>query len=137
MSELTETALAGPLVADSDDSSLTAFYRGMTATERRTMLACALGYALDGLDFTMFSLVLPTLTALWKVDHGSVGLALSVMLICSAIGGWAAGYVSDHVGRVRAVQITVLWFAVFSLLSAFAQSFAQLALFRALLAFGF
>jgi MFS family permease len=137
MSELTGTTLTAPIVAESDDASLTAFYRAMTATERRTMLACALGYSLDGLDFTMFSLVLPTVTALWKVDHGSVGLALSVVLICSAIGGWAAGYLSDHVGRVRAVQITVLWFAVFSLLSAFAQSFAQLAVFRALLGFGF
>jgi MFS family permease len=120
-----------------DDSGLVAFYRGMNPTERRTMLACALGYALDGLDFTIYTLVLGTVIALWHVDRGPAGLTVSATLVCSAFGGWIAGYISDHVGRVRAVQITVLWFALFSLLSALAQSFAQLAIFRALLGFGF
>jgi MFS family permease len=120
-----------------DDSSLAAFYRGMTVSERRTMFACALGYALDGLDFTIYTLVLGTVIALWHVDRGPAGLTVSATLVCSAFGGWLAGYVSDRVGRVRAVQITVLWFALFSLLSAVAQSFDQLALCRALLGFGF
>jgi MFS family permease len=116
---------------------LAAFYRGMTVAERRTMLACAAGYALDGLDFTIYTLVLGSVIALWQVDRGVAGLTVSATLLCSAVGGWAAGWVSDNMGRVRAVQITVLWFAFFSLLSAFAQNFTQLAIFRALLGFGF
>ena len=132
------TAAAGPAVdAGIDDTGLAAFYRGMNAAERRTMFACALGYALDGLDFTIYTLVLGTVIALWHVDRGSAGLTVSATLLCSAFGGWIAGYVSDRFGRVRAVQITVLWFALFSLLSAVAQSFTQLAVFRALLGFGF
>ena len=122
---------------ETEGSGLAAFYRGMTVTERRTMIACALGYALDGLDFTIYTLVLSTVIALWHVDRGSAGLTVSITLICSAFGGWIAGYVSDHFGRVRAVQITVLWFALFSLLSSVALSFTQLAIFRALLGFGF
>jgi MFS family permease len=136
MPDLTEAALTTTDVVP-DDSSMTAFYRAMTTAERRTMLACSLGYALDGLDFTIYTLVLGTVIALWHVDRGAAGLTVSATLVCSAFGGWAAGYVSDHIGRVRAVQITVLWFALFSLLSAFAQSFMQLALARALLGFGF
>jgi MFS family permease len=120
-----------------NDSGLAAFYRGMTVPERRTMLACAAGYALDGLDFTIYTLVLGSVIALWQVDRGVAGLTVSATLLCSAVGGWAAGWVSDSMGRVRAVQITVLWFALFSLLSAFAQNFTQLAVFRALLGFGF
>jgi len=123
--------------AEADDSGMAAFYRAMTVPERRTMLACALGYALDGLDFTIYTLVLGSVIALWHVDRGAAGLTVSATLLCSAVGGWAAGWISDHIGRVRAVQITVLWFALFSLLSAFAQSFMQLAVFRALLGFGF
>jgi MFS family permease len=122
---------------DANDTGLATFYKGMTVPERRTMLACALGYALDGLDYTIYTLVLGTVIALWHVDRGVAGLTVTATLICSAFGGWIAGYISDHVGRVRAVQVTVLWFALFSLLSAFAQSFGQLALFRALLGFGF
>src|SRR5512146_814695 len=137
MTELTEARGPAPGAVEIDDSGMVAFYRGMTGTERRTMLACALGYALDGLDFTIYTLVLGTVISLWHVDRGPAGLTVSATLVCSAFGGWVAGYVSDHMGRVRAVQITVLWFALFSLLSAFAQSFTQLALFRALLGFGF
>jgi MFS family permease len=132
-----EATLVAPVSAEGDDSGLAAFYRAMTVPERRTMLACALGYALDGLDFTIYTLVLGSVIALWHVDRGSAGLTVSATLLCSAVGGWIAGYISDRAGRVRAVQITVLWFALFSLLSAFAQSFAQLAVFRALLGFGF
>ena len=137
MTELTEAGGPAPSAVEIDDSGMVAFYRGMTGTERRTMLACALGYALDGLDFTIYTLVLGTVIAVWHVDRGPAGLTVSATLVCSALGGWLAGYVSDHVGRVRAVQITVLWFAVFSLLSAVSQSFTQLALSRALLGFGF
>ena len=132
------TAAPVPAVdAESDGSGLASFYRAMTVRERRTMFACALGYALDGLDFTIYTLVLGTVIAFWHVDRGPAGLTVTATLVCSALGGWLAGYVSDHAGRVRAIQITVLWFALFSLLSAFAQSFTQLALFRALLGFGF
>lgn len=137
MTDVSDAALAAPVVDETDISGMAAFYRGMTVPERRTMLACAFGYALDGLDFTIYTLVLGTVIALWHVDRGPAGLTVSATLLCSAVGGWAAGYVSDHVGRVRAVQITVLWFCAFSLLSAFAQSFAQLAVARALLGFGF
>lgn len=131
------TSAADAAPAATDDSGLGAFYRGMTVPERRTMLACSLGYALDGLDFTIYTLVLGTVIALWHVDRGTAGLTVTATLICSAFGGWIAGYISDHVGRVRAVQITVLWFCLFSLLSSFAQNFTQLAVCRALLGFGF
>ncbi len=109
----------------------------MQPVERRTFWACALGYALDGLDFTIYTLVLGTIISFWNVDRGAAGLTVSVTLVCSAVGGWLAGYLSDRFGRVRTLQLTVLWFSAFSLLSAFAQSFQQLALFRALLGFGF
>ena len=137
MTDASDAALGASAIDETDASGMAAFYRGMTIPERRTMFACSLGYALDGLDFTIYTLVLGTVIALWHVDRGPAGLTVSATLLCSAVGGWVAGYVSDHVGRVRAVQITVLWFCLFSLLSAVAQSFTQLAIFRALLGFGF
>ena len=137
MTEITDAERPSPDAAHSDDSGLAAFYRGMTGGERLTMFACALGFGLDGLDFTIYTLVLGSVIAVWHVDRGPAGLAVTATLLSSAVGGWLAGYVSDHVGRVRALQLTVLWFAVFSLLSAVSQSFTQLALSRALLGFGF
>ena len=119
------------------DTSLAALFREMEPTERRTYWACATGYALDGFDFMVYTLVLGTVIAYWNVDRGSAGLTVTATLICSAAGGWLAGYLSDRIGRVRTLQITVLWFSVFSLLSAFSQTFFQLAVCRALLGFGF
>ncbi len=124
-------------VAPITDTSLTGFYKDMTVTEKRTFWACATGWALDGMDFMIYPLVIGTIIALWKVDAGSAGLAGTVTLLASAIGGWAAGYLADRIGRVRTLQLTIIWFSLFSLLCAFAQNFEQLLILRALLGFGF
>lgn len=119
------------------DSSLTAFYADMTTPERRTFWACAAGWALDGMDFMIYPLVIGTIIKLWNVDAGVAGLAVTVTLLASALGGWVAGYLADRIGRVLTLQITILWFSVFSLVCAVAQDFNQLLIARALLGFGF
>ncbi len=93
------------------DTSLGAFYRDMTAPERRTFWACAGGWALDGMDFMIYPLVVGTIIRLWHVDAGPAGLAVTATLLASALGGWLAGYLADRIGRVRTLQITILWFA--------------------------
>jgi MFS family permease len=120
-----------------DDTSLASFYRSMSPPERRTFWACAGGWALDGMDFMIYPLVIGTIISLWHVDRGTAGLAVTMTLLFSAVGGWLAGYVADRVGRVRTLQLTILWFAAFSLLCAFVQDFTQLIVCRALLGLGF
>ncbi len=120
-----------------DDSSLLAFYRDMNEPERRTFWACAGGWALDGMDFMIYPLVIGTIITMWKVDPGTAGLAGTVTLLASAVGGWLGGYLADRIGRVKTLQLTILWFSVFSLVCAFVQSFDQLLVARALLGLGF
>jgi MFS family permease len=120
-----------------EDTSLLAFYRDMSPPERHTFWACAAGWALDGMDFMIYPLVIGTIITLWKVDPGMAGLAGTVTLLSSAIGGWLGGYVADRVGRVRTLQFTILWFSFFSLLCALAQNFDQLLIARAVLGLGF
>ena len=120
-----------------EDTSLTGFYRDMTAPERRTFWACFVGWALDAMDFMIYPLVIGTIIALWQVQRDTAGLAVTVTLLASAVGGWIAGYLSDRIGRVRTLQLTILWFSVFTLLCAFAQNFTQLMILRALLGLGF
>ncbi len=127
----------GTSVAPIEDTSLTAFYRDMTVPEKRTFWACATGWALDGMDFMIYPLVIGTIIKLWNVDPGTAGLAGTVTLLASAIGGWGAGFIADRIGRVRTLQITILWFSVFSLICAFVQDFNQLLIARALLGLGF
>ena len=124
-------------IAPIEDTSLLAFYGDMTPPERRTFWACAAGWALDGMDFMIYPLVIGTIIALWKVDPGTAGLAGTVTLLASAIGGWLGGYLADRIGRVKTLQLTILWFSAFSLLCAFVQNFDQLLIARALLGLGF
>ncbi|MEH2511408.1 MFS family permease [Nitrobacteraceae bacterium AZCC 1564] len=124
-------------VAKIEDTSLLAFYRDMNVPERRTFWACASGWALDGMDFMIYPLVIGTIITMWKVDAGTAGLAGTVTLLASAIGGWLAGYLADRIGRVMTLQLTILWFSFFSLVCAFVQNFDQLLIARALLGLGF
>jgi MFS family permease len=89
------------------------------------------------MDFMVFPLVIGTLIALWHIDAKTAGGIAAVTLWCSAIGGWMAGYLSDRIGRVRTMQLTILLYSLGSLLSAFAQDAWQLTLFRGLLGLGF
>ena len=68
-------------VASIEDTSLLAFYRDMNAAERHTFWACASGWALDGMDFMIYPLVIGTIIMLWKVDPGTAGLAGTVTLL--------------------------------------------------------
>jgi MFS family permease len=126
-----------PSTVPIEDTSLTGFYKDMTVPEKRTFWACATGWALDGMDFMIYPLVIGTIIKMWQVDAGTAGLAGTATLLASALGGWGAGYLADRIGRVRTLQLTILWFSFFSLLCAFAQDFNQLLILRTLLGLGF
>jgi len=113
------------------------WYRNLDQQERRTFWSCKIGYGLDGMDTQMLSFVIPTLIALWGLTTGQAGLISTSTLIASALGGWIAGILSDRIGRVRTLQLTVLWFAVFTFLCGFAQNYHQLLVARTLMGFGF
>src|SRR5246500_4253266 len=131
------TEPASAEVASIEDTSLLAFYRDMNLPERRTFWACASGWTLDGMDFMIYPLVIGTIIALWKADPGTAGLAGTVTLLSSAIGGWLGGYLAARIGRVKTLQLTILSFSCFSLVCAFAQNFDQLLIARAVLGLGF
>jgi MFS family permease len=85
----------------------------------------------------MYTMLIPTLIAIWDMTRAQAGFIATGSLIASAIGGWAAGVLADRYGRVRLLQITVLWFSVFTCLSGFANSYEQLFVARALQGLGF
>ncbi len=113
------------------------WYREIGPAERRTFWACLGGWSLDALDVQMFSLAIPALIAGFGLSRSDAGLIGAVTLIAAAFGGWIGGCLSDRLGRVRALQITIVWFAVSTFLAAFAQSFAQLLALKLLQGLGF
>ena len=113
------------------------WYKEITPIERRTFWGCFGGWALDALDVQMFSIAIPALIAAFGLAKSQAGSIGSVTLVASAMGGWVAGALSDRYGRVRVLQLTILWFSLFTFLSAFAQSFPQLLLLKAFQGLGF
>jgi len=116
---------------------MTPWYRSASGLERKTFWVCFSGWALDALDGQMFSLAIPALAAAFALNRGQVGAIGSVTLISSAIGGWVAGSLSDRWGRVRTLQLTVVWFSLFTFLCAFAQTYPQILVLKSLQGLGF
>jgi MFS family permease len=114
-----------------------AWFSDLSPRERRTMGACFGGWSLDALDVQIFSFVIPSLLVLWKISPAQAGELATITLLISAFGGWLAGAMADRFGRVRVLQISILWYAIFTFLCGFAQDFTQLFIFRALQGFGF
>lgn len=113
------------------------WFADMKPVERHTFAASFGGWALDALDFMVFTFVITTLVHIWGIDRGQAGMLGTVTLLFSAIGGWAGGILADRFGRVRILQFTIAWFAVCTTLIGFSQNFEQIFALRALQGLGF
>ena len=117
--------------------SMVGWFKDLTLVERRTMLACFGGWSLDALDVQIFTFVIPSLLAVWGITTAQAGVLATVTLVVSSFGGWVAGAASDRFGRVRVLQVTILWYAFFTFLCGFAQNFNQLFVLKGLQGLGF
>jgi MFS family permease len=113
------------------------WFTELTPPQKRTFWACLTGWALDAFDTQLFPLVIPTLIAVWHITAAEAGVLGTTVLITSAFGGWLAGVLADRIGRVKVLQLTILWFATFTLLAGFTNSFWQLLLTRSVQGLGF
>src|SRR5215475_383948 len=92
--------------------------RELNAKERKTMWGCFGGWSLDAFDVQMYSFVIPTVISLWGLSRGEAGLIGTVTLLISSLGGWFSGTLADKFGRVKMLQITILWYSFFTFLCA-------------------
>jgi MFS family permease len=120
-----------------DEHHPTAWYGQMSGKEKAAFWASIGGWILDAMDVQILSFVFPAIIAAFAISNADAGLIGTATLFSSAFGGWFAGALADRFGRVRTLQITILWFAVFTGLCGLAQSYGQLLTFRALMGFGF
>ena len=112
------------------------WYRAVSGNERKTFWACFSGWALDALETQMFGLVIPSLIVYFAISREEAGLLSSATLVTSALGGWFAGALSDRYGRVKTLQIMIIWFAIFTFLAAFVTDYYWLLALKALQGFG-
>src|SRR5215467_278903 len=108
----------------------------ITAAQRRTLLAAALGWMLDAFDAMLYALVLAHIMRDLAMSKGTGGLLNSLTLLASGIGGVGFGFIADRLGRKRALMLSILTYSLCSLGSGFATSIVMLIFFRFVLGLG-
>lgn len=104
--------------------------------ERRALVASTLGWMLDGMDITLYAMVIAELLREFELAPTQAGLLASLTLIASAAGGILFGVLADRVGRRRALMGSILVYSVFTAACGLSRSVTELAVFRFLLGLG-
>jgi MFS family permease len=118
--------------------------RDLSPQQWRSGAAAWLGWLFDGLDMHMYTLVAaPFVMQLVHASAASDAVVKeksswiqAAFLVGWALGGGFFGRVGDRLGRSRALSLTILFYALFTGLSYFAQTWWQLMIFRFLAALG-
>lgn len=105
-------------------------------TARKSLVAASLGWMLDSFDVMLYALVLLAVRNDLGIDGPTAGALQSYTLLASAAGGLIFGVLADKWGRTRALMLSVLMYSVFTAACGFAQTVAQLAVFRIFLGLG-
>src|SRR5262245_52750976 len=109
---------------------------------RRTLLASWIGWMFDGYESYAFVLVMPiAVRQLVPADQSDrvpfyAGAGVAAMLLGWATGGIVAGVLADYFGRKRVLMASILWYAAFAGMTAFAPTYWTLLVFRFLTGLG-
>jgi MFS transporter, putative metabolite:H+ symporter len=109
---------------------------GFGVFQRRLFLVCAVTWAADAAEIFLLSFALPGFSEEFALSGGEAGLVVTSTFAGMLLGAWFWGALSDRIGRRTGFQLTVAFFAVFGLASAFAPSALWLAVLRFLTGFG-
>ena len=110
--------------------------RQATPGQRRTLLAAALGWALDAFDAMLYALVLALLIRDLGMSKTVAGTLGTLTLLASGIGGVLFGVLADRIGRKHALMASILTYSVCSFASGLATRIAMLAVARFVLGLG-
>ncbi len=108
----------------------------VTAGQRRTLVAAALGWMLDAFDVMLYALVLAHIMRDLGMSKATGGLLSTLTLLASGLGGVLFGFLADRIGRTRALMLSILTYSVCSFASGLSTSIPMLAVFRFILGLG-
>ncbi len=108
----------------------------ITREQRRTLLAAALGWALDSFDVMLYAMVLSHLMRDLGMSKSTAGLLNTLTLLASGLGGILFGFIADRIGRKRALMASILTYSICSFASGLATTVVVLAAIRFVLGLG-
>ncbi|WP_127783003.1 MFS transporter [Rhodococcus sp. X156] len=102
----------------------------------RIFIIGGLGYMFDAWDVVLNGFLTPLVGDFWNLSTPERSLVATANLIGMAVGAVVWGTVADKMGRKKAFSITMLIFALFSVLGAFSPSYEVFIALRFLAGFG-
>ncbi|MGF7453049.1 MFS transporter [Pasteurella bettyae] len=102
----------------------------------KALIGSAVGYAMDGFDLLILGFMLSAISADLVLSPAQAGSLVTWTLIGAVAGGIIFGALSDKYGRVRVLTWTIVLFAVFTGLCAFAQGYWDLLIYRTIAGIG-
>ena len=124
------------------DSSIAAIADILDSNNRVTvygwkaLAGSVIGYAMDGFDLLIVGFMLPVIAADLALTSSQAGSLVTWTLMGAVAGGLIFGSMSDHFGRIRVLTWTILIFAGFTGLCAFARGYWDLVAYRVMAGLG-
>ena len=118
------------------DDPAAPWHAGLTPRHWRILWGSYLGWIFDGYEAVALVYALqPALTTILTPEQAAsrpfyVGAAIGITLLGWGIGGLLGGILADYIGRKRMMMYSILGYAIFTGLTAFADSFMTLAILR-------
>lgn len=111
-------------------------FRALTRDQRKTFIACFLGWALDALDFFLLTFVLVPVSHDFGQSIPQVAFAITLTLMMRPVGAFIFGLLGDKFGRRIPLMGDIVFYSLIELLTAFAPNFTVFLILRALFGIG-
>lgn len=111
-------------------------FRSLNEVQRKTFLACFLGWTLDALDFFLLTFVVKNVAAEFSVSIVKVAFAITLTLMMRPLGALIFGMLGDRFGRRVPLMVDIIFYSLMELLTAFSPNYTVFLIFRALYGIG-
>lgn len=120
---------------DSPTKSLP-WYKEINREQWHVLTGSTLGWGLDAFDNALFTYSMYSIIKEFHITTAETGLVATVTLLASAFGGAVFGVISDKIGRLRVLTLTILLYSLATGLIGFTQNIWQLMLIRVIVGIG-
>src|SRR2546429_2865243 len=111
-------------------------FKSLNRIQRRSFVACFLGWALDAFDFFLLTFVIVPMAHDFGTSVADLGYAITITLAMRPLGAFIFGLLGDRFGRRMPLMIDIIFYSLMELLTAFSPNYTVLLIFRALYGIG-
>lgn len=109
---------------------------GLTPFHRRAVLVTGAAWTFVAMEILIVGFTVPVFTSIWGLSGSMAGWIAASALGGALLGAVVLGRLSDRIGRRRIFQLSILWYAIFTALTALAWGPGSLSTFRFLAGIG-